>query len=151
ATEPRLHGADAGHDGQNTAAKGLLGTLPYGRPILGTEEPLAKVDFADIRFNYDRLFGADNATLALSGRFDSNTSYRAVRRFFGNWLKSDETIPATFKQPGPPPTEAIVQEDPSAERSEIRYATRGVSRGSKDYAAADVLTRIYESRLKAQV
>jgi len=149
--EQKRHAADAGYIADMTAAKRLLGTFPYGRPILGTENTLAKVDFADIRFNYDRLFGADNATLALSGRFDSNTSYRAVRRFFGNWLKSDETIPATFKQPGPPPTEAIVQEDPSAERSEIRYATRGVSRGSKDYAAAEVLTRIYESRLKAQV
>ncbi|HSI87682.1 MAG TPA: insulinase family protein, partial [Pyrinomonadaceae bacterium] len=102
------------------------------------------------RFNYDRLFGADNATLAVSGRFESNTGYRAVRRFFGNWLKSDETIPATFKQPGDPPTEPMIKESPSAERSEVRYAIRGVSRGSKEYAAAEILTRIYEARLKAK-
>jgi zinc protease len=146
--EQKRHAADPGYVANMTAATRLLGTFPYGRPVLGTEETLSKVDFADIRFNYDRLFGADNATLVISGRFDANTGYRAVRRYFGNWLKSDETIPATFKQPEEPPTELMITESPSAERSEIRYAIRGVARGSKEFAAAEVLTGIYEARLK---
>ena len=128
----------------------LLGTFPYGRPVLGTKESLNTVDFADLRFNYDRLFGADNATLAVSGKIDSNAGYRAVRRFFGNWLKSDETIPATFKQPEAPPAEVEIITSEDVEEEAVRVALRGVSRGSKEYAAAEILSRIYESRLSSK-
>jgi hypothetical protein len=41
-------------------------------------------------------------------------------------------------------------ESPAAGRTEVRYALRGVSRGSTEYAASEVLARIYASRLKAK-
>jgi predicted Zn-dependent peptidase len=142
--------ADPAYIADMAAAERLFGTFPYGRPDIGSTESLTAMDFADIRFGYDRFFGADNATLTISGDFDAKLAYRAVRRYFGAWLKSDRTVPATFRQPDPAPAAMKTVESPAAGRTEIRYALRGVSRGSNDYAASEVLARIYESRLKAK-
>ncbi|MGH9948538.1 MAG: M16 family metallopeptidase [Pyrinomonadaceae bacterium] len=128
----------------------LFQTFPYGRPIAGSTKSLNEIDFADLRFAYDRLFGADNATLAISGNFPVDNGYRAVRRYFGSWLKSDKKIPSTFKQPDPPPPATQIAESPEAGVTEIRYALRGVARNDKDYAAATVLANIYESRFKSK-
>jgi zinc protease len=85
--------------------KRLLETFPYGRPLAGSTASLKRIDFADLKFAYDRLFGADNATIAISGNFPTDVGYRAVRRYFGSWLKSDKKAPSTFRQPDPPPRE----------------------------------------------
>ena len=77
----------------------LLGTFPYGRAENGTVESLSKVDFADILFAKERFFTADNATVAISGNFDQALAFRALRRFFGNWLKADKKVPTAFRQP----------------------------------------------------
>lgn len=130
--------------------KRLFQTFPYGRPISGTSESLKKIDFADLRFAYDRLFGADNATIAISGNFPADTGYRAVRRYFGAWLKSDRKAPSTFRQPNPPIEGLQIVASPEPEMTEIRYAVRGVARSDKEYAAANVLARIYELRIRAK-
>lgn len=132
------------------AAKRLLGSFPYGRPIFGTVETLAKVDFADLKIAYGRLAGADNATLSLSGRFDPALGSRATKRFFGSWLKSDGRVPPTFRQPDPPPTETLVIAAPQKGPDEVRYAVRGVARNDKDFAAAEVLAEIMETRLRSK-
>lgn len=130
--------------------KRLFQTFPYGRPINGSSESLKKIDFADLRFAYDRLFGADNATLAIYGSFPNDVGYRAVRRYFGAWLKSDKKVPSTFRQPDPPTAGIQIVSSPEPHITEIRYAIRGVARSDKDYAAASILARIYEQRLRAK-
>ena len=77
------------------AAERLFGTFPYGRPEIGTRESLGRIDFADIRFAYDRFFGADNATLTISGkvtrrRLQGGTQILGVE-------KSDKLIAPTFR------------------------------------------------------
>lgn len=142
---------DSSYMADQAIARRLFGTFPYGRPEFGTEDSLAKIDFADLRFSYDRLFGADNATIAISGNVNSDIAYRAVRRYFGAWLKSDKRVPSTFKQPEAP--EAGVQNVVSPETgvSEIRFAVRGLERADKDHAASRVYASIIEERLKAKM
>lgn len=132
------------------AAERLFGTFPYGRPEIGTRESLGRIDFADIRFAYDRFFGADNATLTISGKVDPSLAYRAARRYFGAWKKSDKLIAPTFRQPDAPDTSLKLVEAPGAGPGEVRYAVRGVARKDKDYAAFTVLTSILDSRIKAK-
>jgi predicted Zn-dependent peptidase len=128
--------------------KRLFGTFPYGRPPYGTTASLEKIDFADLRFAYDRLFGADNATVSISGNFPSDVAYRAMRRYFGSWLKSDKKIPSTFRQPDPPVADAQILESPEVGTTEIRYAVRGVARNDPNNAAARIGAKVLEQRLK---
>lgn len=133
------------------AAKRLFGTFPYGRPEMGTPTSIQKIDFVDLRFAKDRFFSADNATIAISGNFDSNLAFRAVRRYFGDWLKADKKIPSTFKQPDEPdtaPSELPAGADIT--RAHVRYAMRGLARNDKDHAAAEILSRVLDARFKAQ-
>lgn len=129
----------------------LFGTFPYGRPDLGTQETLEAIDFADLRFAYDRLFGADNATLAISGRIDANLAFRAVRRFFGSWRKADRQVPPNFRRPDEPAKETLIigQIEPGT-RIAVRTAVRGVARNEKDYHAYSVLASIMEERLRSR-
>lgn len=128
-------------------AKRLFGTFPYGRPMIGTTESLQKIDFADLRFARDRLVTADNATLVISGNVDAALALKAVRRYFGAWLKSDKKVPSTFRQPDAPDAAVAKIEMPGVANSEVRYAIRGFARSSKEFAAAEIYARVLQSRL----
>lgn len=140
----------SGYAADVAVQKRLFGTFPYGRPAYGSTESLRRIDFADLRFAYDRLFGADNATIVITGNFPPDVAYRAMRRYFGSWLKSDKKIPATFRQPETPAAGSQVLESPENGAAEIRYAVRGVARSDRDFPSARVLTKILEQRLRSK-
>lgn len=141
---------DAAYVADLAARKRLFGTFPYGRPVGGSTASMKNIDFADLIFAYQRLFGSDNATLAISGNFPSDVGYRAIRRYFGSWLKSDKKVPSTFRQPDPPPPGTLIVESPETGVTEMRYALRGVARNDKDFAAASILALVLEQRFKAK-
>ncbi len=133
------------------AAERLFGTFPYGRSIFGTTESHGRIDFADLRFGYDRFFTADNAGLTLHGNLDANDAYRAVRRFFGSWLKSERRIPATFRQPDAPDSSLEVLNINSDAGAEVRHLIRGYSLASSDFPASEMLVHVLDRRLKTRV
>ncbi len=142
---------EPGYVADQAVAKRLFGTFPYGRPQNGTSESIGKIDFADLLDAKQRFLTADNATVAITGNYDKVLGYRAARRYFGPWLKSDRRIPSTFRQPDPPPTALLSVPSPKADVSEIRYAIRGTARGDKDFAVSKVYAAIIESRLRSRV
>ncbi|MEQ1606886.1 MAG: pitrilysin family protein [Pyrinomonadaceae bacterium] len=143
--------ADPQYIADQAAVRRLFGTFPYGRPEDGSSGSLPKIDFADLIDAKLRFLTADNATIAMSGKFDRDLGFRAVRRYFGSWLKSDKKTPSTFRQPDEPSTTLLNVVSPKADVSAIRIAMRGTSRSDKDLAASMVFTSILESRLKARV
>lgn len=143
--------ADPAYVADRAAAKRLFGTFPYGRPQFGTEASLKSIDFADLIDAKGRFLSADNATIAISGNFDRALAFRAIRRYFGGWLKSDKRVPSTFRQPDDPPAGIQVVPSPVAGKTAIRYAMRGLARSDKDLEASLIFTTILEARLKARV
>lgn len=141
---------NAAFTADSAVSKIIFGSFPYGRPVLGTPETLANIDFADLRFSYGRSFGADNVTMAIIGNFDQPMIFRAVRRYFGAWLKSDNKIPATFRQPDAPDQKLRLLDSPEPGVGELRVAIRGTARNSADNAAFDVLAKVLETRLRAK-
>lgn len=130
-------------------AKRLFGDFPYGRPVLGTAESLSKIDFADLIFAKQRFLTSDNATLSVSGDVKPDYVYKAVRRYFGNWIKADDENKAYFRVPDKPVKFMAVQDSPTANTSEFRFAFRGLARNDKDYFASIILTKILQNRLNA--
>ena len=143
-------GKDPAYIADRTVAKRLFGTFPYGRPQMGTPDSIQKIDFADLKFAKERLFSADNATVTISGNLNGDQTMRAVRRYFGAWLKSDKKIPSTFRQPDPPAAGMPVFESPVANKSEFRFAARGLARNDPDFYAAKILQQILERRVQAK-
>jgi predicted Zn-dependent peptidase len=139
---------DPAYVAERAAAHRLFGTFPYGRPQLGTPESVAKIDFADLIDLKQRFLTADNATVAISGNIDTDLAFRASRRYLGSWLKSDKRVPSTFRQPDAPKSGMPIFDSPVANKSEFRYAIRGVARSDKDFYAASLLAHILDRRFK---
>jgi len=133
------------------ASARLFGTFPYGRSILGTMGSVQKIEFADLLDARQRFLTADNATVAISGNFDRALAMKALRRYFGGWLKSDKRVPSTFRQPDEPMTAIVELPSPKPGTTEVRYAFRGVARGDKDLGASLIFSQIVENRLKARM
>ena len=134
-----------------TVAARLLGTFPYGRPIYGTQASLQKIEFADLLDAKQRFLTADNATIAITGNFDRLLAMKALKRYFGSWLKSDRKIPSTFRQPDDLPTDFFTLSVPVAGASQTRFAFRGVARSDKDLGPSLIFAKVVENRLRSRV
>lgn len=129
----------------------LFGSFPYGRAQTGTEESIAKTDFADLLFAKERFLSADNATLAVTGNFKNDLIYRAVRRYFGGWRKNEKKVPVTFAQAETPDEKPFSIKSPDAENSQMRYAIRGLARNDTDFYGSQILTKILQNRLQTRL
>jgi predicted Zn-dependent peptidase len=130
---------------EQAAAKRLFGSFPYGRPQMGSVESLQRIDFADLQFAKERFLSADNATVTITGNFNGDLGYRAARRFFGAWLKSDKRVPSTFRQPDAPDTKPLEISIAGAGPQSI-YALRGLAKNDPDLPAALVLENVLKAR-----
>ncbi len=144
-------GSDPVHIADKAVAHQLFGTFPYGRPQMGSIESVKKIDFADLIDARQKFFTADNATIAVTGNFDRALGFRAIRRYFGNWLKSDKKVPPTFKHPDAPPSEILTVRSPDSKATVLRFAFRGTARSDNDFAASEVFAAVIHSRLESRV
>ncbi|MFM9904195.1 MAG: M16 family metallopeptidase [Pyrinomonadaceae bacterium] len=143
--------SDPAYVADQAAANRLLGTFPYGRPQMGTSESVQRINFPDLIDAKQRFLSADNATVAISGNFDRSLGFKAIRRYFGGWLKSDKRVPSTFKQPDLPPPGVFNVSSPLPDVAAIRFAIRGIARNDKNLVAAMIFTFVLENRLKARI
>jgi predicted Zn-dependent peptidase len=116
---------------------------------MGSSESVSKLEYPDLLDAQHRFLTADNATVTLSGTYNTDQAYRAIRRYFGGWLKADKKTPSTFRQPDEPDTKVLTVTGTAGGNAEIRYALRGLARNDKDFPASDVLTRIALTRWQA--
>jgi len=142
---------DPAYVADQAVQKRLLGTFPYGRPQLGTAESIKKIDFADLLDAKQRFLTADNATVAVYGNFDRTLGFRAIRRLFGAWLKSDKRVPSSFRQPDPVAPAVLTVPSPKSNVHALRFAFRGVARNDKEFAASRVYASMLEKRLRSLV
>jgi zinc protease len=120
----------------------LFGDYPYGRPLTGSVESLARVERADVMHARERFLNPNNATLVVIGGVEERRAIRALRQLLGSWRKSETVVPATFRQPSPPDTRTLIIDLPGAETAEIRLAVRSLSRSDNNHAAATLLAML---------
>ena len=127
-------------------ASRLFGDFPYGRPSGGSVESLGRVARADLMFARERFLSPNNATLTIIGGIQADRAMRALRQLLGVWRKSEQLVPATFKQPAPPDTRTLIVNAPADQSVEVRFAVRGFSRQDADAPAAAVLAVVARQR-----
>jgi zinc protease len=129
-------------------ARRLFGDFPYGRPVSGSPEDLARVERADLMLARERFLNSNNATLAVVGGVERARALRALRQLLGVWRKSEQIVPTTFRQPQAPDAHTLIISGPTDQTAEIRIALRGLSRSDADFDAASVLAVIAKHRLE---
>lgn len=124
----------------------LFGDFPYGRPYGGSVESLERVERPDLMLARERFLSPNNATLTIIGGIQSNRAMRALRQLLGAWRKSEQIVPATFRQPSPPDSRTLIVNSPADQSVEVRLALRGFSRQDSDTPAAELLSVIARQR-----
>ena len=124
----------------------LFGEFPYGRPTSGSAESLARVDRADLLLARERFLNANNATMVVMGGVQRSRAVRTVRQLLGPWRKSEQIVPATFRQPTAPDPRPLIINAASDQSSEIRLAVRGLARSDRDVNAATLLGMVARQR-----
>ncbi|HEV2884954.1 MAG TPA: pitrilysin family protein, partial [Pyrinomonadaceae bacterium] len=124
----------------------LFGDFPYGRPYVGTVESLERVDRVDLMVARERFLNPNNATLVVIGGVQPNRAMRALRQLLGAWRKSEQLVPATFRQPVDPDPRTLVVNAPGDQSVEVRLAVRGLARKDPDATAAALLASVARQR-----
>ncbi|MDQ6651163.1 MAG: insulinase family protein, partial [Acidobacteriota bacterium] len=124
----------------------LFGDFPYGRPYMGTIESLERVDRGDLLFARERFLNPNNSTLVVIGGVQPNRALRALRQLLGAWRKSEQVVPATFRQPGASDSRTLIINAPADQSVEIRLAIRGFARQDTDAAAAALVANVARQR-----
>jgi zinc protease len=124
----------------------LFGDFPYGRPSGGSVESLERVERSDLMLARERFLSPNNATLTIIGGIQPNRAMRALRQLLGVWRKSEQLVPATFKQPNAPDPRTLIVNAPADQSVEVRLGVRGLSRKDPDAPAAAVLAIVAQQR-----
>jgi zinc protease len=124
----------------------LYGDFPYGRPAGGSVESLERVERADLMLARDRFLSPNNSTLTIIGGVQSNRAMRALRQLLGVWRKSEQLVPATFRQPSPPDSRTLIVNAPNDQSVEVRFAMRGFNRKDADSPATTLLAVLARGR-----
>lgn len=124
----------------------LFGEFPYGRPYGGSAESLERVERADLMLTRERFLSPNNATLTIVGGIQPNRAMRALRQLLGVWRKSEQLVPATFRQPTVPDPRTLIVNAPTEQGVEVRFAVRGLSRKDPDAPAAALLAIVARQR-----
>lgn len=124
----------------------LFGDFPYGRPYGGSVESLGRIDRSDLILARDRFLNPNNATLTIIGGVQPNRAIRSLRQLLGNWRKSEQVVPSTFRQPASPDPRTLIVNSASDQSVEVRLAVRGLARQDSDVPAATILARLAAAR-----
>lgn len=124
----------------------LFGDFPYGRPYMGTVESLERVARGDLMLARERFLNPNNSTLVVIGGVQPNRALRALRQLLGAWRKSEQLVPATFRQPATPDSRTLIINAPADQSVEVRLAVRGFARQDTDALAAALLAGVARQR-----
>ncbi|MDQ2938763.1 MAG: insulinase family protein, partial [Acidobacteriota bacterium] len=124
----------------------LFGDFPYGRPYMGTAESLERIDRGDLMLARERFLNPNNSSLVVIGGVQPNRALRALRQLLGAWRKSEQLVPATFRQPANPDSRPLIINAPADQSVEVRLAIRGLARQDTDTPAAALLASVARQR-----
>jgi zinc protease len=127
---------------------------PYGRPVKGTKESIARLTSDDLRDYVKRVFARDKLVISVVGDIDAEELGKALDKLFGDLPeRSDLVTVAEASPPLGPTREVIIMDVP---QSVAQFGHRGVARQDDDFISAYVLNYIiggggFSSRLMEEV
>ncbi len=117
----------------NRFAGFVYGGTPYGNPMIGSEQTVARISRGNLNDFYRTHFVPNNVSLIITGAVDSDEAIQMARRHFSSWPRGREIPAAVLKPPQIDANRIYLIDRPQAVQSEIRVGHHGVSRNSDDY------------------
>jgi zinc protease len=147
---------DPGSIARYVAARIVFGDAPYGQPLAGTPESIARISRNDFLQYHSRWYRPDNAILVLGGDIKSASAFAIADRYFGDWKKPAEPLPTL---PAPKPVVAteprvVVVDKADAGQAAVLVARTGITRNDPDYFRGLVANSVlsgYSGRLNQEI
>lgn len=127
---------------------------PYGWPIKGTKESIAKITAADLRDYASKVFARDKLVITVVGDIDEKALGLALDQIFGGLPQRSRLTPVADATPPLGPKHEVIEMD--VPQSVVQFGHRAISRKDPDFMAAYVLNYIiggggFSSRLMEEV
>jgi zinc protease len=138
------------------AARIVFGDAPYGKPLGGTSETIARITRNDIVKFHSRYYRPDNAILVLGGNIKAKDAFKLAQQYFGDWKKPSEPLPAmsTPKPMAAVGPRVIVIDKPDAGQAAVAVVRTGITRRDPDYFIGIVTNSVlsgYSGRLNQEI
>jgi zinc protease len=139
------------------AARLVYRDAPYGHPLSGTPESLARIKRDDITGLHNMFYRPDNAILVIGGDISSENGFALARKYFGDWQKPATELPRmAIATPASEPgnRRVLVIDMPDAGQAAVLAVRSGINRSSPDYFRGIVSNSIlsgYSGRLNWEI
>jgi zinc protease len=125
---------------QKAFERALFGDTPYGHPVDGTAESVAKLESAQVRRFYEQYYRPGGAAVVVVGDLDADEARRAVERALGAWR--GEPAPAFTYPPLAAGAAQTLRIDRPVTQAGIVLGQLGIARDNPDYEALSVMNYI---------
>ena len=138
------------------AARVVFGDAPYGQPLAGTPQSIARIDRKDVVVFHTRFYRPDNAILVIGGDIKSAAAFKLAQQYFGDWVKPAAALPVTAANSLPASTtqRVVVIDKPDAGQAAVLLARTGIERSDADYYRGLVANSVlsgYSGRLNQEI
>lgn len=147
---------DPGTIGRFVSARVVFGDSPYGHPVSGTAETLARITAADITKMHSRYYRPDNAILVIGGDITAKDAVALATKHFGDWQKPTTPLPtlSAATTAAPKAGRVVVIDKPDAGQAAVFLARSGINRKDPDYYRGIVSNSVlsgYSGRLNQEI
>ena len=143
------------------ASRVVFGDAPYGHPLSGTPESIARIKRADIVAMHTTYYRPDNAILVIGGDIRADEAFKTAERFFGDWQKPSAPLPApsakataaTASSAGAQPRIDVIDK-PDAGQAAVLVARTGIRRTDPEFFRGIVANSVlsgYSGRLNQEI
>ncbi|MCA1555437.1 MAG: insulinase family protein [Acidobacteria bacterium] len=143
------------------ASRVVFGDAPYGHPLSGTPQSIARIKRADIARMHAAYYRPDNAILVIGGDIAAADAFKTAERFFGDWRKPTAPLPASSANAAITATAGasiqpriVVIDKPDAGQAAVLVARTGIRRTDPEFFRGIVANSVlsgYSGRLNQEI
>jgi predicted Zn-dependent peptidase len=132
-------------------AASLFTAHPYGRPIKGGEESLAKISPADVRGYYQDYFGAARLIISIVGDIDASAILERLSDAFSGWRAATAPLPVFNAAVPVVGRRVLLVDKPGATQSYFWIGNVGVSKHYASRAELDIANTLFGGRFTSML
>ncbi len=137
------------------ASRVVFGDTPYGQPLNGTPQTIARIAFQDLARFHNKYYRPDNAVLVIGGDVKAADAFKLAEKLFGDWKKPAlplDSLPAPKLTTAAP--RVVVVDKPDAGQAAVIIVRTGIDRADPDYFRGIVTNSVlsgYSGRLNQEI
>ena len=142
------------------ASRVVFGDAPYGHPLSGTPEAIARIKRDDIVRLHSNYYRPDNAILVIGGDIKAVDAFNLAERLFGDWAKPGTPLPVPSAETAKETTadskpRVVVIDMDHAGQAAVVLARPGLKRLDPEYFRGLVTNSVlgggYSARLNQEI